>query len=192
MMRKFFKTDMSLEKIETTQPSRKDTPTTDPPSIHYTSFTPIIREGSSITAKLLRNGPHSVSLLEVKSLEPFLPKGTQILLSSVHEKPFIPGWLYDEVINSFFWCLQKECVNVLYAASTSMVSLQNGGRAGRLWSEESNEKNQLIIAPWNPTNYHWTFVAIDLHFSKENLVSLDSRSPPHHTLFNLTLQAVVF
>lgn len=162
MMRKFYKTDLSLEKMETTQSSSKDTQTTDSPSTHYTSFTPIIREGSSITAKLLRNGPHSVSLLEVKSLEPFLPRGTQILLSSVHKKPFIPGWLYDEVINSFFWCLQEEHVNVLYAASTSMLSLQNGGQAGRLWSEKCNEKKQLIIAPWNPTDCHWTFVAIDL------------------------------
>ena len=84
------------------------------------------------------------------------------VLSSVNEKPFIPGWLYDEVINSFFWCLQKEYVNVLYAASTSILSLQNGGQAGRLWLEKSNEKNQFIIAPWNPTDYHWTFVAIDL------------------------------
>jgi len=177
MMRKFFKADMSLEKIEATQPSKKDTPTTDPPTTHYTSFTPIIREGSSITAKLLRNGPHSVSLLEVKSLEPFLPRGTQILLSSVHEKPFIPGWLYDEVINSFFWCLQKECINVLYAASTSMLSLQNGGQAGRLWSEESNKKkNQLIIAPWNPTSCHWTFVAIDLQ--QKNIFYVDPLNSP--------------
>ena len=162
MMRKFFKTAMSLEKIETTQPSKNDKSIPDQPSTHYTSFTPIIRAGSSITEKLLRNGPHFVSLLEVKSLEPFLPRGTQILLSSVNEKPFIPGWLYDEVINSFFWCLQKEYVNVLYAASTSILSLQNGGQAGRLWLEKSNEKNQFIIAPWNPTDYHWTFVAIDL------------------------------
>ena len=171
MMRRFYKTDMSLVKIETIQKPSKDTPATDPPSTHYTSFTPIIREGSSITAKLLRNGPHSVSLLEVKSLEPFLPRGTQILLRSVCEKPFIPGWLYDEVINSFFWCLHEEHVNVLYAASTSMLSLQHGGQAGRLWSEKCNENKQLIIAPWNPTNCHWTFVVIDLQ--QKNIFYVD-------------------
>ena len=52
-----------------------------------------------------------------------------------------------------------------------MLSLQNGGQAGRLWSEESTEKKQLIIAPWNPANYHWTFVAIDLQ--QKNILYVD-------------------
>ena len=160
MMRKFYNKDLSLEKMET-QSSSKDTQTIPFMPTPHTGFTPLITESSSITAKLLRNGPHSVSLLEIKSLEPFLHRETQILLSSMSEKPFIPGWLYDEVINSFFWCLQEDHEHVLYAASTSMLSLQNGGQGGRLWSEKSNEKN-LIIAPWNPTHCHWTLIAIDL------------------------------
>lgn len=161
MMKKFFKTDLSLAEMEKTQSSCNDTYTVES-SAHYTNFTPIIREGSSLTATLLKNGPHSVSLLEVKSLEPFLPRGTQVLLSSVSETTFIPGWLYDEIIHSFFWCLQEKYSNVLYADSTSMLSLQNGSRAGRLWAEKCTEKIEFIIAPWNPSNYHWILVAIDL------------------------------
>lgn len=170
MMKKFFKTQLSLEDMEKTELTCNDTNTNDPP-VHYTSFTPIIREGSSLTAALLSNGPHSVSLLEMKSLEPFLPNGTQNLLSSVSATTFKPGWLYDEIINSYFWCLQEKYENVLYAASTSMLSIQRGGQAGRLWTEDNNEREEFIIAPWNPSDYHWVFVGIDLQEKK--IVYLD-------------------
>ena len=101
MMRKGYITDLVLEKMEITE----DTQTTGPPLTHYTSFTSIIREGSSVTTKLLQNGPHFVFLLENKSLETFLARVTPILLISILKKPFIPGWLYEIIVNSFFWCL---------------------------------------------------------------------------------------
>ncbi len=176
-----------MKKCKKSQSSSNDTQTADP-SAHYTTFTPTIREGSPLTAKLLTHGPHSVSLLQIKSLEPFLPRGTQILLSSVSGKAFRPGWLYDEVMNSFFWCLEEQYANVLYVASTSMLSLQNGCQAGRLWSDISDEKKELIIAPWNPTGYHWNSVGIDLQQKKIFYVDpLNSATEIHNSAYMQTL-----
>ena len=119
MMKRFFQTDLSLNDMENTPPFCRgnDTQTTNLSS-SCANFTQIIREGSSLTATLLKNGPHTVSLLAVKSLEPILPKGTLVLLSSVSKTTFKPGWLYDEVINSFFWYLQGQHANILYVDST--------------------------------------------------------------------------
>ena len=167
MMKRFFQTDLSLKDMENTPPFCRDNDTqTTNLSSSCANFTPIIREGSSLTATLLKNGPHTVSLLALKSLEPILPKGTQVLLSSVSKTTFKPRWLYDEVINSFFWYLQGQHANVLYVDSTVMLSLQNGCKAESLWREKGTEKMEFIIAPWNPSNYHWTFVAIDLQQKK--------------------------
>ena len=120
MVKRFFQTDLSLNDMENTPPFCRgnDTQTTNLSS-NCANFTQIIiREGSSLTATLLKNGPHTVSLLAVKSLEPILPKGTLVLLSSVSKTTFKPGWLYDEVINSFFWYLQGQHANIVYVDST--------------------------------------------------------------------------
>lgn len=114
---------------------------------------------------LLKNGPHSVSLLQIKSLEPVVPRGTEIFLKSV-SKAFTPGWLFDEVINSFFWCVQEKYSNILYAPSTSMLALQKGLPCGRLWKDDNITTKHFIIAPWNPSGSHWTLVGVDLQQQK--------------------------
>jgi hypothetical protein len=165
MMRKYYRTNMSIEEMMGTEIMRQTdnaSPTCQmPQKSTYINFTPTIREGSPLTTTMLRNGPHSLSLLQLKSLEPFLPRGTAILLKAQNEE-FKPGWLFDEVLNSYFWLLQENHQNVLYAPSTSMLALQKGLSCGRLWKGEVLTNKDFIFAPWNPTNYHWTLVAIDL------------------------------
>jgi hypothetical protein len=95
---------------------------------------------------MLRNDPHSLSLLQLKPLEPFLPRGTAILLKALNEE-FKPGWLFDEVLNSYFWLLQENHQNVLYAPSTSMLALQKGLPCGRLWKGEVLTNKDFIFAP---------------------------------------------
>ena len=112
MMKKYYKTGMSLHDMMGTQTTTDDnispidgTNQIDIPMepTSYVNFTLTIREGMPMMTTLIKNGPHSVSLLQIKSLEPFLPRGTEIFLKSVSQT-FTSGWLFDEVVNSFFWC----------------------------------------------------------------------------------------
>ena len=64
----------------------------------------------------IKNGPHCVSLLYLKSLEPSLSKGEEYLLK-LFDKNFTNGWLYDEIINSYLWKLcnvYKDCLMSIY------------------------------------------------------------------------------
>ena len=172
MMRKHYKTTMSLEEMNETQADTSSSCQTPGnfQNVSYTNFTPTIRKRSPLTTTILRNGPHSLSLLQLKSLEPILPRGTVILLKSI-SKEFKPGWVYDEVVNSFLWFLQKNKKTVLYAPSTSMLALQKGLPCGRLWEGDDITSKDFIFAPWNPTDYHWTLVAIDM--KRKQILYLD-------------------
>ena len=131
----------------------------------FNKFTPNIKKSSQLRETLLKNGPHCVSLLQLKSLEPFLPRRTEIMLKSVCNS-FKQGWLFDEVINSYFWCLENSNPSILYAPSTSMMVMQKGVPCGQLWKDVNIFLKKFIIAPWNPTDYHWTLVAVDLQEKK--------------------------
>ena len=108
MMKRFYKTNMSLEDMMSKQPTvnslsdigtnQVDSPNFSTSSTSFVNFTPTIRSRCELTATLLKNSPHCVSLLLLKSVEPFLPRGTEILLRSV-SGAFKPGWLFDEVLN---------------------------------------------------------------------------------------------
>ena len=168
MMRKCYKTTMSLQEMTETQDESSSNGQM-PRKFSYANFTPTICKGSPLTT-ILRNGPHSLSHLQLKSLEPILPRGTVILLKSI-SKEFKTGWLYDEVLNSFFWLLQEKNKNVLYAPSTSMLAMQKGLPCGRLWVGEEITTKDFILAPWNPTDYHWTLVAISVQ--RKQILYLD-------------------
>ena len=179
-MKKFFKTKMSLEEMTNTQTNTINSPfecnndsNEDNSSHHPTShvhFTPVIRKRSNLRETMLKNGPHNVSLLQLKSLEPFLPRGTEILLLSICES-FNPGWLFDEIINSFFWCLQGKYQNITYASSTSMLALQKQSPSGLLWKHIDISTKKYIFAPWNPTDRHWTLVVVDIQ--QQKIIYLD-------------------
>ena len=179
-MKIFFKTNTSLEEMTNAQTNTIDNPfdnndesDEDNKSNYPTShihFTPVIRKKSNLRETMLKNGPHSVSLLQLKSLEPFLPRGTEILLLSICES-FSPGWLFDEIINSFFWCLQNRYHNVMYASSTSMLALQKQSPSRLLWKDIDISTKKYIFAPWNPTNDHWTLVVVDIQ--QQKIIYLD-------------------
>ena len=79
-------------------------------------------------------------------------KDTEMLKSVCNS--FKQGWLFDEVINSYFWCLEKSNPAILYAPSTSMMVMQKGVPCGQLWKDVNIFLKKFIIAPWNPTDYH--------------------------------------
>ncbi len=181
MMKKYFRTNMKPEEMMS-EPSTVPCSVSESddfdgqnvdikPRTSYVNFTPVIKTTSNLRKPLLKNGEHHISLLELKSLESFLPRGTEIMLLS-YCKEIRAGWLFDEIINSYFWCLQEIYSNVLYAPSTSMLVLQKGSPCGRLWSDVDISTKKYIIAAWNPTNVHWTLVAVNLEQKKSFTLTL--------------------
>ena len=101
------------------------------------SFTPNAAaiKGFSLNKCISKNGPRSVSLLQLKCLEPPLSRSELALLRllRIHIKQFQFDWLYDEIINSYLWCLCKQHPNFIYASSVIGQVLQKGCSIEKLW-----------------------------------------------------------
>ena len=66
------------------------------------NFTPAITNAFASDEKIIHIGPHSLTPLNLKSLEPTLTAG-EIATLTATDKDFRTGQLYDEIINSYFW-----------------------------------------------------------------------------------------
>jgi hypothetical protein len=127
----------------------------------YASFMPHLGASMNPTETIVRNGPHCLNFINLKSLEPVLSRGEQMTLK-VWDKDFRAGWLYDEVINTFFWNMQEENPRLLFAPSTTMTAIMHGSSTWKLWSNKSIEEKDFVFIPWNPTGNHWVLFALDV------------------------------
>ena len=148
-----------------------------PTAQSYLSITPHI---ASVTAArldkcLLKNGPHLVSLLQLKSLETKLSRGKLAMLK-VRDKQFRCGWLYDEIINSYLWCICES--NKLYLYVSSMINqiLEKGGSIKKLWENVDLTCKKFIFIPWNPSNFHWILIVVDI--AQQKMMYLDPAEEP--------------
>ena len=116
------------------------------PSIHFV-------RSSHLDKNLLKNGPHAVSLLQLKSLEPVLPE-TDLMLLKACDKQFNIGWLYDEIINGYLWRICKENTKCLYVSSMNVLVLEKGGSVKKMWENMDLQDKELIFMPWNPSGLH--------------------------------------
>ena len=116
---------------------------------------------SSPSENLLKNGPHSLSFIHLKSIEPVLTAGELNVLKS-HDNRFICGWIYDEVINSYLRQLCKQNHYCIYASSTITQIIENGKSIKNLWKDEQLQNKKLIFLPWNPFGTHWILLVVDI------------------------------
>lgn len=77
---------------------------------------------------------------------------------------FTTGWLFDDVIDAYLWCLKHGHPGkyVQLIASPVMLVLQNGLSSDRVWRGEDLSRVDWMFAPWNPTGNHWTLVAVNI------------------------------
>ena len=138
----------------------------------YTSIVPHLASEklSSLSEILLRNGPHSLSMIQLKSIEPVLTAGELNVLKS-HDAQFTRGWLYDEIINSFLRQLCKQNHHCIYASSTITQIIENGKSIKNLWKGEFVKKKKLVFLPWNPFGTHWILLVVDI--TNRKLLYLD-------------------
>ena len=138
------------------------------PSIHFV-------RSSQLDKHLLKNGPHPVSLLQLKSLEPVLPE-TELMLLKACDKQFNIGWLYDEIINSYLWQICKENCTCLYVSSMNASVLEKGGSVKKMWENTNLQDKEFIFMPWNPSGSHWILLVVDL--LRSTLLYLDTLEQP--------------
>ena len=130
-------------------------------SLHYSSIIPRLPFVDDISTTLLKNHCHSISFLDLLSLEVNLTKD-ELRRIRQYDVNFKIGWLHDEVINSYFSVICKSQEKVLYCGTTEALLISHGKSFRRLWKNESIQKDSVIIIPFNPTGYHWIFIQIDL------------------------------
>ena len=110
---------------------------------------------------LLKNHCHSISFLDLLSLEVNLAKD-ELRRIRQYDSNFKIGWLHDEVTNSYFSVICKCQEKVLYCGTTEALLISHGKSFRRLCKNESIHKDSVIIIPFNPTGYHWVFIQIGL------------------------------
>ena len=123
----------------------------------------------------LKNGPHAVTLLQLKSLEPVLPK-YELTMLKAYDRHFNTGWLYDEIINGYLWRICKQNSNCLYVSSTNVLVLQNGGSITKMWKGIKLHETKFILMHWNPSGSHWILLVVDI--LQRTLIYLDPLEQP--------------
>ena len=80
-----------------------------------------------------------------------------------YDKLFKPGWLHDEIINSFLFNLTEEHTEVLFCGSTEPMLIHHGKSFRKMWKNEDLSLKLLVLIPFNPTNSHWKLISINLN-----------------------------
>ena len=132
----------------------------------HTAIIPRLPFFDDISATLLKKHCHSISFLDLLSLEVNLTKDElRRVIRTVREQydtNFKIGWLHDEVINFYFSVIYITQGKVLYCGTTEALIILHGKSFRRLWKNESIQKDSVIIIPFKSTGYHWIFIQIDL------------------------------
>ena len=103
---------------------------------------------------VLKNGFHSITYLDLVSLE---VSYSQHQLSKIRliDPKFYPGWLHDEVVNSFSLQTEKQFHKILYCGSTVAFLISNGKNFRKMWKGKTFTSKQYIFILFNPTSSHW-------------------------------------
>ena len=79
---------------------------------------------------ILLSSCHGLSPLDIKSLDTV--NNNKKNQFQRHYKSYRVGWLHDEVINSFMFCLAKDFTGAIYCASSEALLIALGNSFGRL------------------------------------------------------------
>jgi len=110
---------------------------------------------------ILKNGCHSLSYLDLLSLETTFPNSDKATIKK-KDPQFKVGWLHDEIINSFIRNVTEVySKNCLYVCSTTAMSISHGNSFRRLWSNRKLCAVETILIPFNPSGSHWILVVLN-------------------------------
>ncbi|XP_035663612.1 uncharacterized protein LOC118407260 [Branchiostoma floridae] len=125
------------------------------------SFTPPLSSVKSLGQTLYRHGPYNITMVHLKSLETDLPIEEKEALNS-HDGKFVTGWLYDSIIDSFFYLLENQHEKILCASCTLMTACLSGSSVRAVWQNVDITRKDFILIPWNSTGGHWVLIVVDV------------------------------
>ena len=116
---------------------------------------------SPLQKPILKNGFHSITYFDLVSPE-VSHSPHQLLKMRLIDLKFHPGWLHDEVVNSFLFQIEKQSHKILYCGSTEALLISNGKNFQKMWKEKSCTSKQYLFIPFNPTNSHWILLFVKI------------------------------
>ena len=97
----------------------------------HTAIIPRLPFVNEVNTTLLKNHCHSISFLDLLSLEVDVTK-VELRRIKQYDANFKIGWLHDEVINSYFSVVCKTQEKVLYCGTTEALLISHGKSFRRL------------------------------------------------------------
>ena len=110
---------------------------------------------------LLRNGCHSITYLDLISLE-VSHNQSQLAKIWKDDVNFRFGWLHDEIINSYLFQIQLQFRHVIYCGSIEALLIYNGKSFRKMWKGKNLSEKQILFIPFNLSNRHWTLLFVNL------------------------------
>ena len=110
---------------------------------------------------VLKNGFHTITYLYLVSVV-VSHSQHQLSKSRLIDPKFHPGWLRDEVVNSFLFQIEKQSHKILYCGSTKALLISNGKNFRKMWQGKSFTSKQYLFIPFNPTNSHWILLFVKI------------------------------
>ena len=122
-------------------------------------------------SRVITNGPHSFSVAQLKALD-LNPSISDKALLTKHLSNYYPGFVSDEIIDSYLYCLSKHN-DILYVSIKQMHLLRsNQPHTQRFWKTDELKKSKWIFVPWKSLETDlYSIFAIDFH--NKNIQYLD-------------------
>lgn len=121
--------------------------------------------------------PCNISLLCLKSLDPYIPDRESCYLKSI-DPGFSSSWLYDSVVDSFLSIVCPTGTNVYVIDTRVSQFILNDQRPPDIWNWVSWNNIDLLVVPCKPIKNHWLLLIILLKEHKfyvlDPSTSLDS------------------
>ena len=135
-------------------------------------FSKIIPQFSSfsLSSRLLKNGSHTITYLDLLSLEGTMT-ASELTKIKKYDRNFKTGWLQNEIINSFSYQLTNRNKELLYCDLTAALVISEGKSFRKLWKDQDISKKSMIIIPFNPNNCHLILVVVSI---KERNIAVTS------------------
>ena len=108
-----------------------------------------------------------LSVLDLKCIEPYLDKGEKLVMRSIYDSEFVDGWLTDDVIDSFFYTLNKEYDGILYLTCAQTTTLMRGNKISSPFRDIDISRFNFVFLPYNVSGNHWILLVIKV---KERIV----------------------
>ena len=114
------------------------------------------------TKTILTKGSLNMTYASLKSLQVDISQ-QEVDFTKSFRRDFCKGWLFEDVIDSYFEWLSLRNPSILICKSTIFLSILPSPTLELLWQNEYVRQKDLILAPYNIDSNHWALVSVNLN-----------------------------